>query len=355
GTTAVGMEYDPLEFLIPPDRLAAAARSHRHFDRYTRQVGIRGQAQGRPAQSAAIEIDHRRQIQFRPGLGGDLGHVTDPFPVRRSRGEFSFDLVRELRCRLVLLGQHTAALDAARHQTLPAHRVGHRLLRYLPTQIPQFRDPPPRTMQPLWRLERCGDRGIELRTAPIGVGMQPTGVLSTGDPLVKPRHTHTQQHARNRMRHPVVGPLVGDEACHAHFVASFTHRTTDRLRTSRSIRNSATSLRRRLSSSRSSRVNSPRPSLASRSWATQLPSVPSWTPRSRATWAIGLPVSRTIRTAPSRDSRSYFFRFSDIATPYSGCLYGLGGMSINQVERWFAELTRQLIERGDHRSVQALE
>jgi len=29
--------------------------------------------------------------------------------------------------------------------------------------------------------------------------------------------------------------------------------------------------------------------------------------------------------------------------------------SINQVERWFAELTRQLIERGDHRSVQALE
>jgi transposase len=28
---------------------------------------------------------------------------------------------------------------------------------------------------------------------------------------------------------------------------------------------------------------------------------------------------------------------------------------LNQVERWFAELTRQLIERGDHRSVQALE
>ena len=28
---------------------------------------------------------------------------------------------------------------------------------------------------------------------------------------------------------------------------------------------------------------------------------------------------------------------------------------ISQVERWFAELTRQLIERGDHRSVRALE
>ncbi len=28
---------------------------------------------------------------------------------------------------------------------------------------------------------------------------------------------------------------------------------------------------------------------------------------------------------------------------------------INQVERWFAELTRQLLERADHRSVQVLE
>ncbi|WP_157186093.1 transposase [Mycobacterium canettii] len=28
---------------------------------------------------------------------------------------------------------------------------------------------------------------------------------------------------------------------------------------------------------------------------------------------------------------------------------------INQVERWFAGLTRQLIEHGDHRNVRALE
>jgi hypothetical protein len=28
---------------------------------------------------------------------------------------------------------------------------------------------------------------------------------------------------------------------------------------------------------------------------------------------------------------------------------------INQVERWFAELTRQLIERGEHRNVHTLE
>ena len=39
-------------------------------------------------------------------------------------------------------------------------------------------------------------------------------------------------------------------------------------------------------------------------------------PRSRANCAIGFLVSSTIRTAPKRNSASYFFRFSDIATPY---------------------------------------
>src|SRR4051812_5294920 len=70
------------------------------------------------------------------------------------------------------------------------------------------------------------------------------------------------------------------------------------------------------------------PSRASRALATQLPNVPSLTPRSRATWAIGLFVSSTIRTAPSRNSRSYFFRISDIATPYSRCPHDLGGTSV---------------------------
>src|SRR3954468_11800503 len=70
-------------------------------------------------------------------------------------------------------------------------------------------------------------------------------------------------------------------------------------------------------------------------------------PRSRATCAIGFPVSSTIRTAPSRNSRSYFFRFSGISiliveastvrgepqsagvTGWSGCCVvdqGLGGL-----------------------------
>jgi hypothetical protein len=59
----------------------------------------------------------------------------------------------------------------------------------------------------------------------------------------------------------------------------------------------------------------------------QFPSVPSWIPRSRAICAIGLPVSRTIRTAPSRNSGSYFRRVSGITTPHKGCLHTSGGFA----------------------------
>jgi hypothetical protein len=58
--------------------------------------------------------------------------------------------------------------------------------------------------------------------------------------------------------------------------------------------------------------------------APQFPKVPGLIPRSAATWAIGFPVSRTIRTAPSRNSRSNRRRFSGMAHPYSPCLHGLG-------------------------------
>ena len=47
--------------------------------------------------------------------------------------------------------------------------------------------------------------------------------------------------------------------------------------------------------------------------AVQFPRVPSLMPRSLATRAIGFPVSRTIRTAPSRKSRSNFRRVSATA------------------------------------------
>ena len=73
------------------------------------------------------------------------------------------------------------------------------------------------------------------------------------------------------MWHPVHGPLVGDEACHAHFVASLTHRTTDRFKTSRSIRSCAFSARSRFNSAASPTESPSVPSRATRSWATQFP------------------------------------------------------------------------------------
>jgi hypothetical protein len=58
---------------------------------------------------------------------------------------------------------------------------------------------------------------------------------------------------------------------------------------------------------------------------TQLPNVPALMPGSRATSTIGLPVSRTIVTAPSRNSASYFLRIAGMASPHGPCLHGTGG------------------------------
>ena len=78
-----------------------------------------------------------------------------------------------------------------------------------------------------------------------------------------------------------------------------SQRTRLRLRTSHRIRSSAHSLRSRASSARSSSLSSAPPaSRHRRSAPTQFSSVPGRIPRSRATCAIGLPVSRTSRTAP---------------------------------------------------------
>src|ERR1039457_2388678 len=149
-----------------------------------------------------------------------------------------------------------------------------------------------RAIGALGRVEHLQDLGVQLGPAPLTCGGRPV------EPFVEPRLAHSQDHAAHRVRDAVEGPLVGDEACHAHFVASFTHPATERLRTSRSIRSLVFSLRSRFSSLMSSTDRPLLPSGSARSWAYQWPSVPSLIPRSRATCAIGFPVSRTIRTAP---------------------------------------------------------
>src|SRR5262249_15828212 len=112
------------------------------------------------------------------------------------------------------------------------------------------------------------------------------------------------------MRDAVIRPLGCDERGHGYRpIASDTQRATLRLRTSHLMASSAFSLRSRASSARSSSLSAPSPSPRRRRSAfTQLPSVPSLIPRSRATCAIGLPVSLTSRTAPALKSLSTFLR-----------------------------------------------
>ena len=71
-------------------------------------------------------------------------------------------------------------------------------------------------------------------------------------------------------------------------IASFTHRATLRLSTSRSIASSAFSRRSRASSACSSSLSAPLPAPRRRLSAfTQLPKMPALIPRSRDTCAIG--------------------------------------------------------------------
>jgi hypothetical protein len=74
--------------------------------------------------------------------------------------------------------------------------------------------------------------------------------------------------------------------------------------------------RSRTSSSRSSAVRPSASPRSTRSRFTQLPSVPSLIPSSLAISAMGLPVSRTILTAPARNSGSNFLLVSGIVTPH---------------------------------------
>jgi hypothetical protein len=138
----------------------------------------------------------------------------------------------------------------------------------------------------------------------------------------------THKYPDVRVRDAVLHPLGCDEPGHGYLlpITSETRRATLRLSTSHLIASSAFSLRSRASSARSSSLSAPpQPSRRRRSRSTQLPSVPELIPRFRATCAIGLPVSRTSRTAPSRKSGSNFLRVSAIAPPFRRCLHATRG------------------------------
>ena len=245
------MEDDPLGLHLPPDCFLPTPGGHRHPDRRTRQLRVGVPRRRRPEEAPGVQVDHGGQVQL-PRRGGDLGDIAHPLRVRPGRGEVPAQQVRERALRLVLPRQPAAASDLAGHQTLATHRLCDRLLTDPPPGLAQVLVQAGGPMPALSLPERNRHRLVQGLPAPVPGGEQPRGGAhpgGPGDPLVEPRRRYPEQGTRPRVWHPVAGPLVSDEACHAHFVASFTHRTTDRLRTSRSIRSSAFSARNRFSSS----------------------------------------------------------------------------------------------------------
>ena len=128
-------------------------------------------------------------------------------------------------------------------------------------------------------------------------------------PLVEPGLADPQRRARGRVRDPCfLWATMNSAPGPAHRLVH--PETTERLRTSRCIRNSITSRRNRSSSARSSgsreRFFLLGPTLLGR---TSFPACPSRCPDPRATCAVGLPVSTTSCTAPRLKYSSNFRYF----------------------------------------------
>src|SRR5262249_20240775 len=215
-----------------------------------------------------------------------------------------------------------------------AHQRAAGVLPPPPARLAQVGGDPRRPVLALMLGEQAGDLGFEPIAALRPRRQRPAA------PLVEPGPGHPQRPAGHHVRDAVIVPLGGDERGHRYRrIASLPQRATLRLSTSRSIASSAFSLRSRASSCRSVSLSAPSPSPRRRSSAfTQLPRVPSLIPRSRATCAIGLPVSRTSRTAPSPKSRSNFLRVSPIAVPpLRRCFHATRGSPLAGIEfRWAA-------------------
>ncbi len=194
-----------------------------------------------------MQVQDRGQIE-RALVGGDLGQVPDPGHVRRRRrGKVTPDQVRCLTRRRVGLGQPPTPAFRAGHQVQLGHHRRDRVHADPPTRLPQLVGDPRRPVGAPVPGEQINDRRRE--GPPVG---PPQGHIPVA-PLVEPCLRHPQRPARDHVRDAVCGPLGGHETGEVHRrVASLTQRTTERLRTSRSMASSATSARSRTSSARSS-------------------------------------------------------------------------------------------------------
>src|SRR4029453_5348401 len=217
------------------------------------------------------------------------GAVPVPLLIQPAGREIPADQIRRPPPALALPGRRLAPALGTRDQAMLAHDRCDGVLPHPPPRIAQIVGDPRRTELAVVRSEQLPDRDRQL----LAPGSPRRRV--TVAPLVEPGLGHAQRPAGRGMRNPVLDPLGCDEPRHGYrLIASSTQRAALRLSTSHRIRSSAFSFRSRRSSSRSLSLNAPSP-CRRRSCAHQLPSVPSLTPSSRATWAIGLPVSRTSR------------------------------------------------------------
>ena len=166
-------------------------------------------------------------------------------------GEITADQVGRRHGCLVGSGQTPATPDMACYQALAGHRRGDGLFGDLLAVGPQPSAYSGGTVGAPRGLEHDPDLEVQLFAAAFG------GSGLAVAPLIEPRLADTQQSTGHGVGNSMVGPLGGDMRYHAHRVASLTHRTTDRLSTSRSIRNSATSFRNRINSARLSSSSCP--------------------------------------------------------------------------------------------------
>src|SRR5580700_686349 len=287
-TAAVGVHDDA-------GYLPAAYRDC-HDQRAAGQLGVVMLAGREPQHPAGGHVHHRGQVEL-AFAGLDLRPVAVPFAVHLLGWEVPLDQVRRPPAALPGPGRGPALLLPPGGQALLTHDRGDRVLADLPACRSQVGSDPRRPVRAPVRGEQPPD--LSRQGLPAGGPRRERPVFV----LAEPGPGHSQCPAGHRMRNPVLVPLGGDQGGHRYRpIASLTQRATLRLRTSRSIASSAFSLRSRASSARSSSPSSDPSPRRRRSAFTQFPRVPSLIPRSLATCAIGLPVSRTSRTAPSLKS-----------------------------------------------------
>ena len=220
----------------------AAAHRDRHVDRGLGELRVRILLTHREAEQAPrVEVLDRSEEQW-SFVGVDLLEVTAPLDVRRVSVEVATHQVGRAPRPLVRPGQAPVVPLGSSHQAFFGHDPRDGVLRHPPARLPQILHHPRAAIGPIAVIEDLAHRRGELVAAPLAW----RGWSIT--PLVEPRLADLKHPARERVRNTMVGPLGGDERCHAHRVASLTHRTTDRLRTSRSISSSATRFRSRTSS-----------------------------------------------------------------------------------------------------------